>query len=126
MTWAICAPVTKAKLASGGRPKSSFSQPPATSSTTEAAGLAAWMPAFWSQAVVSQSAAMAEGRPPPMTQPKKRPDCMAERPREASATSSSTTWAAGVPAPGSGRPSALRSSSRVAVGATGRVSSASR
>src|SRR5512140_744177 len=84
------------------------------------------MPAFWSQAVVSQSAAMAEGRPPPMTQLKKRPDCVPVRPREASATRSSTTWAAGVPDSGKGRPSARRSSSTVAEAATGLDPSASR
>ena len=38
VTWAIWQPVTKAKLASAGRSKRSFSQAPATSSTTAAAG----------------------------------------------------------------------------------------
>ena len=36
--FAICPPVTKPTLASGGRPKRSSSQPAATSSTTAAAG----------------------------------------------------------------------------------------
>ena len=72
MTWAIWQPVTRAKLADAGRWSRSLSHAPATSSTTAAAGEVAYMQAFWSQAEVSQSAARAAGRAPPMTQPKKR------------------------------------------------------
>src|SRR5438067_1972683 len=72
VAWAIWQPVTRAKLAVWGRWRRSLNQSPATSSTTAAAGEVAYIPAFWSQAEVSQSAARAAGRLPPMTQPKKR------------------------------------------------------
>src|SRR5581483_2717179 len=67
---AICVPVTNAKDRARGRSSSSTSQRPATSSTTDAAGPPTYRPAFWSQADVSQSAASAAGRAPPMTKPK--------------------------------------------------------
>ena len=69
VTWAIWQPVTRAKEADAGRPSTSLSQVPQTSSTTAAAGPQAYRPAFWSQVAVSQSAASAAGRPAPMTQP---------------------------------------------------------
>ena len=53
---------------------------PATRSTPAAAGDEARRPAFWSQVEVSQSAARAAGKPPPITQPKNRPDGMATSP----------------------------------------------
>ena len=45
-----------------------MSHRPHTSSTTAAAGATAYMPAFWSQVDVSQSAARAAGTEPPITQ----------------------------------------------------------
>ena len=51
-----------------------------TSSTAEWAGVTARIPAFWSQALTSQSAASAAGWVPPMTKPKKRPDGIAVSP----------------------------------------------
>src|SRR5260370_42593855 len=69
VTWAIWQPVTRAKLAVAGSWSRSLSQVPTTSSTTAAAGEVAYIPAFWSQAEVSQSAARAAGGgaagPPP-------------------------------------------------------------
>ena len=53
-----------------GRPNRSNSQPPAISSTTAAAGDITYRPAFWSQALASQSAPSAAGWLPPMTKPK--------------------------------------------------------
>ena len=47
------------------------------------AGVAKRNPAFWSQALTSQSAASAAGRVPPMTQPKNRPEGMAMSPGSA-------------------------------------------
>lgn len=47
---------------------------PATSSIATTAGVAKRSPAFWSQALTSQSDASATGNVPPMTQPKNRPD----------------------------------------------------
>ena len=54
---AIVAPVTNPTLVPAGRPSSSTSQPAATSSATAAAGEMTYRPAFWSHALVSQSAA---------------------------------------------------------------------
>ena len=50
-------------------PTSSFSQPPATSSTTAAAGEVTALNASWSHPVVSTSAAVAASRAPPTTKP---------------------------------------------------------
>ena len=47
-----------------------MSQRPATSSATDADGPIAYSPALLSQALVSQSAASADGRQPPITNPK--------------------------------------------------------
>src|SRR5450432_1299933 len=69
VTCAISQPVVSAKLAPFGNPSSSFNQPPQTSSITATAGPQAYDAAFWSQALVSQSAASAAGSAPPMTQP---------------------------------------------------------
>jgi hypothetical protein len=68
--WAIWQPVTKPTELSSGRPSSSRTQPPATSSATASAGATAKPPAFWSHAEVSQSAATAAGSAPPITKPK--------------------------------------------------------
>ena len=70
MKLAIVAPVTNPALVPAGSRSSSTSQPAATSSATDAAGEIAYRPAFWSQALVSQSAAIAAGTLPPMTNPK--------------------------------------------------------
>jgi hypothetical protein len=67
---AIVAPVTNPTLEPSGSPNSSRSHAAATSSATAAAGEIAYRPAFWSQALVSQSAASAAGTPPPITNPK--------------------------------------------------------
>ncbi len=70
VTCAIWQPVTSAKDAPAGSPSSSLSQRPAVSSITVIAGVGRVRPAFWSQAVTSQSAASAAGSVPPMTKPK--------------------------------------------------------
>src|ERR1700731_65856 len=80
-----------------GRPNSSLSQRPATSSITATAGPQAWIAAFWSHAAVSQSAASAAGSVPPMTQPKKRPPLLPRMPPAMSAASSSITCAGSRP-----------------------------
>jgi hypothetical protein len=84
------------------------------------AGVAYRRAVFWSQALVSQSAPRAAGRVPPMTQPKKRPDCMPIRPGSAPRASSSRTAAVPVGPDGSGPPNTLASSSAVERGAIGR------
>ena len=122
---AIWQPVTNPNEESSGRPRSSFSHVPATSSTTLAAGVGRARAAFWSQADVSQSAAIAAGVLPPMTKPKKRPLGMPIRPGSASRASRSTTSSASEGCSGSGPPRAARSSSTVASGRTGRSSSES-
>jgi hypothetical protein len=53
---AIVPPLVNPTPASAGIPRSSASHPPATSSATAAAGDRTNRPAFWSQALVSQSA----------------------------------------------------------------------
>ncbi|MCY1236143.1 hypothetical protein D9M72_487860 [compost metagenome] len=80
---AIVAPVTKPTSAVSGKPSRSRNQCPAAASITAVAGVAARRNEFWSQALTSQSAAMAAGRVPPMTQPKKRPEGIAMRPGSA-------------------------------------------
>ena len=61
---AIVAPVVNPTLEPAGSPNRSTSQPAATSSTTDAAGDRAYRPPFWSQVLVSQSAARAAGHRP--------------------------------------------------------------
>ena len=70
VTLAMVAPVVYPTDEPVGRPRSSSSQPAATSSTTAAAG--EWMnrPTFWSHVDTSQSVARAAGTEPPMTNPK--------------------------------------------------------
>ena len=63
-------PVTKPNDAWTGKPSSSFSQPPATSSTTAAAGEVTALKAGWSHPVVRMSAAVAASSAPPITNPK--------------------------------------------------------
>ena len=69
---------------------------------------------------MSQSAAMATGKVPPITQPKKRPFVEPIRPPSVSRTSSSMTAVASVPSSGSGLARRWRSSAIVAVAAIGR------
>jgi len=89
--FAIWQLVTSPYETCSGSPNSSTSHAPHTSSTTEAAGAAAYSPAFWSHAEVSQSAARAAGRLPPMTNPKNRPPGVAMIPGSAALASSATT-----------------------------------
>ena len=70
MNEAIVAPVVNPTLAVSGSPNRSISHAPAVSSATAAAGPMTYSPAFWSQALVSQSAARAAGTLPPITNPK--------------------------------------------------------
>ena len=79
----MVAPVAKPTSDSAGSPSSSSSQLPAASSMAAVAGVAKRSPAFWSQALTSQSAASAAGSVPPMTQPKNLPEGMAIRPGSA-------------------------------------------
>jgi len=65
-----CPPVTKPNDAPAGKPNSSFSQPPATSSTTAAAGEVNALKAGWSHPLVNTSAAVAASSAPPTTNPK--------------------------------------------------------
>jgi hypothetical protein len=65
----VVAPVVNPALASAGSPRTSRTQRPAISSTTEAAGLEMYEKAFWSHALVNQSAASAAGSDPPTTNP---------------------------------------------------------
>jgi len=66
----MVAPVVNPTLDPVGSPNSSTSHPAATSSATAAAGEVAYRPAFWSHALVSQSAATDAGTLPPITKPK--------------------------------------------------------
>ena len=84
------------------------------------------MPAFWSQALTSQSAARAAGSVPPMTHPKKRPDAIAISPGSAAAASASTTAAGSLGPSGIVSPNAARNSSAARAGATGRPGTESR
>ena len=65
-----CAPVTIPNDASAGRPSASFSQTPATSSTSAAAGDITALNPTWSQPVVRRSAHTAASSDPPVTKPK--------------------------------------------------------
>ena len=94
---AICPPVTKPMPVPSGKLNNSRSQPSTVSSTTAAAGDSTKRPAFWSHALVSQSAASAAGTLPPMTKPKKRGPPVATMPGSALRASASTTRAAGSP-----------------------------
>jgi hypothetical protein len=117
---AIWQPVTKANEADFGRPNISLAHSPHTCSTTASAGAVTLEAAFWSQVEVSQSAASATGKVPPITQPKKRPLPDPIRPPSASRTSSSITASGARPASGKGLQSRCCSSPMVAVGAIGR------
>ena len=78
------------------------------------------MPAFWSQALTSQSAASAAGSVPPITQPKNRPDGIAIRPSSTPSASRSTAAAGSLGPSGMVSPKALTSSSAPRRGGIGR------
>jgi hypothetical protein len=99
--FAIVPPVTNPTSAPDGSPSSSRIHADAASSTATVPGVACRMAEFWSQALVSQSAASAAGCVPPITHPKNRPDGIAISPGSTAAASSSTTWSAGVGPSGS-------------------------
>ena len=123
---AAWAPVTKPNDAPVGRPNSSFSHPPVTSSTTAAAGEVTALKAGWSHAVVSTSAAVAASRAPPTTNPKYRGPVVATRAGSTAPASSSIVASADV---GSSRnePRADRTASASkSVGKTGRSAGCSR
>ncbi len=120
VTCAIWHPVVNAKEDVCGRSNSCFSHSPAISSIMLAAGATVNIPAFWSQADTSQSAASAEGSDPAITQPKNRPPALACRPGSACVARSSIMAAASRPVSGSGPDRAARRSRAVAVAPTGR------
>ncbi len=93
------------------------------SSIAEWAGVMSRSPAFWSHALVSQSAASAAGWVPPITNPKNRPDGMAVSPGSHAPASRSTTSTASSGPSGSAAPSAAFTSSIDAVAGTPRSSS---
>jgi hypothetical protein len=120
---AIVAPVVNETAASLGRPSRSRNHVPAVSSRATTPGVGDRMPAFWSHALTSQSAASAAGRVPPMTHPKNRPDWIAMSPGSTVRTMSSTTSVGSLGASGSPPSSAARSGSTSVCGPTGRRSS---
>ena len=77
---AACAPVTNPTDAVAGRPSSSLSQPPATSSTDGRGRRERRVERHWSQPTASMSAAVAAGSEPPMTNPKKRGPAVRDQP----------------------------------------------
>ena len=89
-------PVTNPIALPGGRPSRSRTHVSAQSSTAVWAGVTVRSPAFWSQAEVSQSAAIAAGWVPPMTNPKNRPDGIAVSPGSHAFASRSMTSAGSV------------------------------
>ena len=113
-------PVTKAPPVPSGRPSRSSTHRSATSSTAVAAGVTVRSPAFWSHAEVNQSAAMAAGCVPPMTNPKNRPDGIAVSPGSTAWASMSTTATGSVGPSGSSAPRAATTSASEAVGGTAR------
>ena len=66
---AIVPPVTNPTALPSGSPSRSSSHALATCSVAVAAGVSRASPAFWSQALTSQSAASAAGCEPPITIP---------------------------------------------------------
>ncbi|OLT15621.1 hypothetical protein BJF80_09525 [Serinicoccus sp. CUA-874] len=90
------------------------------SSTALWAGVTGRSPAFWSQALTSQSAASAAGCVPPTTNPKKRPEAVAVSPASLASASNATASSGGQPRCGSSGPSAATTSSMDACGGTGR------
>ena len=117
--FAIVPPVTNPTSLPDGRPSRSSSQAAATSSTATTPGVAWRRAVFWSQALVSQSAAIAAGWVPPMTQPKNRPDGIPTSPGSIPAASWSTTVSGAVGPAGRGPPSTaarVSASARAGIG----------
>src|SRR6267143_16038 len=123
---AIWPPVTIPIPVPEDSPNSSVNQPITVSSTTAAAGESTNRPAFWSHALVSQSAPTAAGRLPPITKPKNRGPAVPTNPGSARFASSSITRPAGSPCSGSGPPRATRIASAPAAAPTGRALTPSR
>src|SRR5882724_4134325 len=123
---AICPPVTIPIPVPAGSPNSPVNQAITVSSTTAAAGESTKRPAFWSHALVSQSAPTAAGRLPPITKPKNRGPAVPTNPGSARFASSSITRPAGSPCSGSGPPRAARIASGRAAAPTGRALTPSR
>ena len=96
MRLAIVAPVVRTPPHSAGSSKSSFSQSTATRSSRVPSGEPTLLKAFWSSAVVSQSAPSAAGVTPPVTKWKKRGP---GEPVAASSPPSSSSSAATAPVP---------------------------
>ena len=86
-----------------GRPSRSRNQAPAVSSRATTPGVGDRIPAFWSHALTSQSAARAAGSVPPMTQPKNRPDWIAINPGSVARAICSTTAVGAVGPPAADR-----------------------
>jgi hypothetical protein len=124
--FAIWQPVTYPALHVAGSPRMSSTQPLTTCSTTAESGDRTWIPAFWSHAETSQSAAVATGTLPPTTKPKKRGPRVATVPSWPAAASRSTTRVGSSPFSGSGPPRLRRSPSGAAAAATGRASTVCR
>ena len=120
---AIVAPVVNETAASAGRPRRSRNQVPAVSSRATTPGVGERIPAFWSHALTSQSAASAAGSVPPMTHPKNRPDWIAISPGSVARAICSTTAVGAVGPSGSGPPTAASTVSTDSAGGTGRASS---
>ena len=76
------------------------------------------MPAFWSHALTSQSAASAAGSVPPMTHPKNRPDWIAISPGSVARAICSTTAVGAVGPCGSGPPTSASTVSTDSAGGT--------
>src|SRR5215204_5038974 len=93
--FATVAPVTNPTDACRGRLSRSSSQRAAIVSAADAAGAAAWFPAFCPQPEVSQSAATPIGCEAPQTQPKNRGPIWLCRPTAVLVTRSSRTSSAG-------------------------------
>ncbi len=123
---APCPPVTNPNEASSGSPSRSFSHPPATSSTTAAAGEVARLNAGWSHPTASMSAAVAASSAPPITNPKYRGPVVPTRPGSTASTSWSTTSAAGTGPSGSSPNAARRSSTPTPAGNAARSPTSSR
>ena len=96
---------------------------PAVSSSATTPGVGERIPAFWSHALTSQSAASAAGSVPPMTHPKNRPDWIAISPGSAPRAICSTTAVGAVGPSGSGPPTSASTASTDSAGGTARVSS---
>ncbi len=120
-------PVGKPTEACLGSPSRSSSHCPATCSATAMAGDRLYRLAVWSQADTSQSVAMATGRVPPVTYPKKRgPEAVGMPPSATARPNSSMVSEPGSDSVGMGPPNSFINWSVPAVAPTGRVLSPER